>query len=123
MPRALRRATRRSGTLRSAKDTDMVTPIGIEVKPTRSVTVESVSIAVVRRNAPAMLADARGTDARVTTRYSCGRRDSNPHSEELVPKTSASANSATPARVPTLGVKGSRFESRRVDWSNDYISN
>src|SRR5665213_95377 len=53
----------------------------------------------------------------------CGRRDSNPHSEELVPKTSASANFATPASVPTLGVKGGRFESRRVDWSNDYISN
>src|SRR5487761_2725976 len=108
MPRALRRATRRSGTLRSAKDTDMVTPIGIEVKPTRSVTVESVSIAVVRRNAPAMLADARGTDARVTTRYSCGRRDSNPHSEELVPKTSASANSATPARPHSRRAGGLR---------------
>jgi hypothetical protein len=50
---------------------------------------------------------------------SCGRRDSNPHSEELVPKTSASANSATPASVSTLGREGRRFGSHTVDWSND----
>lgn len=47
----------------------------------------------------------------------CGRRDSNPHSEELVPKTSASANSATPARLNTLRalIEGFEVEHGRLD--------
>ena len=48
----------------------------------------------------------------VTSQW-CGRRDSNPHSEELVPKTSASANSATPADSTSLDTPSAYLVKRR----------
>ena len=81
------------------------------MSPTRYVTVESVSTAMCGKTVLETVAGFVEWRAWL----SCGRRDSNPHSEELVPKTSASANSATPASSSTLCVPTGGSQSRTVD--------
>src|ERR1039458_1261678 len=90
------------------------------MSPTRYVIVESVSTALCGKTANTTLAD-EPDKSQASVQTWCGRRDSNPHSEELVPKTSASANSATPARVLILRAPAKRPRSRTLDWSHESL--